>query len=223
VEDLMNEIENHPEHVEAVQDGKGEKKRLKKLEAVMETGVLSPWERYRILIDESEHQTDLVEMADRKSRFALVIVATLNTVNFIAVIRPELLSGGAIPSAAVLAFYVTFYTGLSLYLCVQAVGTLRPRLFGSSQKRMENETAVPLSQQVLSINTMTREKVEAYYELWRNAQFGQVNREIAMRVQVTGHIITLKYRALERLYSGLLVLVFLTGLLIVGLTYLRLA
>jgi hypothetical protein len=224
IDDLMNhiDIDGDQESPASVSKPPGEKKRLKKLEKMMETGLFSPWERYRALVIEMDHQTDLVEMADRKSRFALVILATLNAVNFMAVIRPDLLSGGAVPSGAVVPVYLTFYVGLSLYLCTQAISTLRPRLFSSVQKMLGDNPGVDPSRQVLSIHVMTTQTLSDYYELWQKAPFAQVNREVAMRVQVTARIITLKYRALEKLYSGLLVLIALTGFMIVGLTYLRL-
>ncbi|HYN04842.1 MAG TPA: hypothetical protein VE359_20495, partial [Vicinamibacteria bacterium] len=55
--------------------------RLKKKEAKLRaesTRPLDPWERYRALVDSLEEAQDLVEHADRKARFALVIMGALN-------------------------------------------------------------------------------------------------------------------------------------------------
>ena len=71
-------------------DKKAEKKRRKKLEESLETGTPDPWERYRVLLDLLEMYNDISEMADRKTRFALVILGALNTVNVLVVARPEI-------------------------------------------------------------------------------------------------------------------------------------
>jgi hypothetical protein len=207
----------------APQELKLEKKRLKKLERRMETGVLTPWERYRALMDEMKHHTDLIEMADRKSRFGLVVLATLNAVNVVVVVRPDLLAAGNVPSGAALGVYVTFYAALSLFLCVQAITALKPRLSGPAQDFHDTKgVAYSESGELLSIASLSRQSIETYYELWQKAAYGQLNREVAVRIQVLARIIILKYRALGRLYAGLLVLVVMTGSVIVALTYLRL-
>ena len=216
---LTPELTESPdEPVEGSPRRKGEKKRLKKLQEAFEVLPLSPWERYRALNDLSRHHTDLLEMADRKTRFALVILAALNTVNIVAVARPDILTGVAIQHGAGLAVYVTFYAVLSLYLCTQAIGALKPRLSGARE-----ETTVISSAQkwldLLSLDVITKLPADDYYELWRTAQWVQLNREIAFKNQSMARIILVKYAALERLYRGLTVLVFLTSLLILVLLY----
>ena len=52
---------------------------------------LDPWERYRTLVDALEEAMDLVELADRKARFALVIMGALNIAFFFLVTRVELI------------------------------------------------------------------------------------------------------------------------------------
>jgi len=52
---------------------------------------LDPWERYRALVDAVEEGFDIAEMADRKVRFALVVMAGLNVGLFALTSRPELL------------------------------------------------------------------------------------------------------------------------------------
>ena len=70
----------------------GEDKRLKreaKLRAESARG-LDPWERYRALVDALEDAKDLVELADRKARFALVIMGALNIAFFFLATRTEI-------------------------------------------------------------------------------------------------------------------------------------
>jgi hypothetical protein len=201
------------------------KKRLKKLEEEFETGLLTPWERYRILTDQLKQHTDIIEIADRKTRFALVILAALNTANVAFVVRPDLLLGGSVIEGGVwLGAYITLYAVLSLYMCVQAIGALKPRL--SVSIRNTTDFSKAHSQDwldLLSFDAIARRDLETYYELWRRAQFGQINREVALSVHSTSQIIMAKYKALERLYAGLLILVFLTAFLVLALTWARLA
>jgi hypothetical protein len=202
-------------------DAKAEKKRLKKLEETLETGVLAPWERYRALTDLLEQYTDLVEMADRKTRFALVILGAVNAVNLVIVVRPNLFIENT-PKTLIGAF-VTTYLALSLYLFVQAIGALRPRTAAVLERF---EPASSEDRRILGLR-FVRNMIEIdrkeYYDRWRSATFGDVNHELAIAVQTYGQIITSKYKALQRLYSGLMLLVFLTAGMAAILLFLQLS
>jgi hypothetical protein len=99
---------------------------------------------------------------------------------------------------------------------------LKPRLAGAFHR-----TADISSEQkwlnLLSLDVMPNVPADDYYELWRTAQFGQLNREAAFRNQTTAAIILKKYRALDRLFFGLTVLVVLTLALMVFFLYSRTA
>ena len=208
------------EAIDSKFDKKSEKKRLKKLEEVMETGVLDPWERYRVLTDLLEQYTDIVELADRKTRFALVILGAVNAVNLIVVARPDLVSGFQPTAGAGIGIYATTYVILSLFVFVQAINALKPRISGVVQNAENgygpNLPGLRFMQNILETSA------EEYYAKWQNVQFSQINRETALAVRVLARIIMVKYRALERLYGGLLILVFLTAGLITALIYGRL-
>lgn len=60
-------------------------KKLRKLEKNSDARMLDPWERYRALIDTYEAFFDMNELADRKTRFALVMMGALNALNVIQV------------------------------------------------------------------------------------------------------------------------------------------
>jgi hypothetical protein len=53
----------------------------------------------------------------------------------------------------------------------------------------------------------------AYYDTWRQAELSQLNRELAIRSHLLARANTEKFRALRRVYQGLLVLVGLTAVL----------
>jgi hypothetical protein len=80
---------------------------------------LDRWERYRALVDAVEERLDLAEMADRKVRFALVVLAGLNVGVFALASRPEVL--GLARVRAVL------FDALVVLLCLSAFsGGTRP-------------------------------------------------------------------------------------------------
>jgi hypothetical protein len=199
---------------------KGAKKRLRELQEEFEVLKLDPWERYRALIDLAKNHTDTVEIADRKTRFALVILAAMNTLNIVAVARPEILTGVPTPQGLGVAIYVTLYAVLSLYLCIQAIGALKPRL-GTALRETAEVSKSQKWLDLLSIDVMPKIGADEYYELWRTAQVGQLNRELAFRNQMTASIILQKYAALNRLYHGLVILVLLTSTLILYQLYSR--
>ena len=92
----QDDIRLAPEDIDSAlskEERKAEKKRRKKLEETLESGTLDPWERYRVLLDLLEMYNDISEMADRKTRFALVILGAVNTVNVLIVARPEIFFG----------------------------------------------------------------------------------------------------------------------------------
>ena len=63
----------------------GKKQKKLKKDAVRS---LDSWERYRALTDALDEAVDLVDLADHKARFALVIMAAVNVVLFVAAMMP---------------------------------------------------------------------------------------------------------------------------------------
>ena len=66
-------------------DAKKREKDARRLEA--ERGLLEPAFRYRAMQNAVEMTQDLIELADRKARFALVIISVLNAVALVVVVR----------------------------------------------------------------------------------------------------------------------------------------
>jgi hypothetical protein len=196
-----------------VQDeSKAERRRRKEAERLAETRPLDPWERYRALSDHVDHLLDITELADRKTRFALVILGALNAVNVLIAVRAPQLGADSM-NPALLQWYITGYVLISLYAAVFAILALRPRsqeMDGASfqKNRVQGE---PTGMKLLAGAPNTN--AEAYYDTWRQAELSQVNRELAMRSHLLARANTEKFQALRRVYQGLLVLVGLTAVL----------
>jgi len=202
------------------EERKAEKKRRKKLEDSLESGNLDPWERYRVLLDLLEMYNDISEMADRKTRFALVILGAVNTVNVLIVARPEIFFASNKVSGPWVGIYLLTYVGISLFLFMQAIGALRPRVstllnLGSGEQDQGRLVGLRFISHIRST------EFEEYYEQWKVAQFSDVNREIALSIKMVAEVVSEKYRALHRLYSGLMILVIFSAGLISVLIYSR--
>jgi hypothetical protein len=191
----------------AEEESKADRRRRKDAERLLETRLLDPWERYRALSDHVDHLLDVTELADRKTRFALVILGALNAVNVLIAIRaPEL--GADTLSPVVLQSYVTGYVLLSLYAAVFAILALRPRSQEMDGAAVQCE---PTGMSLLAGTPNT--DAEAYYDNWKQAEVSQLNRELAIRSHLLARANTEKFQALRRVYQGLLVLVALTAVL----------
>lgn len=186
---------------------KAERRRRKDAERLVENRLLDPWERYRALTDHVDHLLDLTELADRKTRFALVILGALNAVNVLIAVRAPQLGADAL-NAGLMQSYITGYVLISLYAAVFAILALRPR----SQEM--NSTAAPSEATGITLLAGGPDiDAETYYDTWRHADLSQVTRELALRSHLLARANTEKFQALRRVYHGLLVLVGLTALL----------
>lgn len=189
------------------EESKAERRRRKEAERLLESRLLDPWERYRALADHVAHLLDVTELADRKTRFALVILGTLNAINLLVAIRaPEL--GSALTPVA-LQTYVAAYALLSLYAFVFAIIALRPRPQEIAGAVLTRDESRPL----MLLSGMPDGDADSYYDSWRQAELSQINRELAMRSHLLATANAAKFQALQRVYQGLMVLVALTATL----------
>jgi len=164
---------------------------------------LDSWERYRALTDVLDEAIDLVDLADHKARFALVIMAALNVVLFFVAVRTDLVK--EIPGffQPFLGVYVLGYALVALYFFLQAIESLRPR---KSQPQVSPVTQTGIEEFPLGIRfyeDILRRDVEDYKRAWREVHVGQLNAELAVQAHALAGINRAKYGALRRLYSGL--------------------
>ena len=177
---------------------KKQKKQLKDA-----TRPLDSWERYRALTDVLDEAIDLVDLADHKARFALVIMATLNVVLFFVAMRTDLVQD--IPSRfqPFIAVYLLIYVFVALYFFMQAIESLRPR---RSQPQVPPVTQTGIEDFPLGIRfyeDVLRRDPEEYQRAWKEVRMGQLNAELALQSHALAGINHKKYAALRRLYLGL--------------------
>jgi hypothetical protein len=199
-------------------DNEAEAKRLRRLERSLDTRPLDAWERYRGLVDVVDDYRELLDSADKKTRFALIIMGLLNAVNFLLVARSDVFGAGGAGLGRGLAAYAALYTFLSLYFFSQAIEALRPRAAKFYDPGDDGARATH-SPRLRSMAHVAREDPEALYELWQDARVGQLSREVAFQAQALARINIEKYHALERVYRGLVGLTGLTAVLVTLLAF----
>ena len=161
------------------------------------------WERYRALTDVLDEAIDLVDLADHKARFALVIMAALNVVLFFVAVRTDLVKDIPKFIQPFVGVYVLIYALVALYFFLQAIESLRPR---KSQPQVSPVTQTGIEEFPLGIRfyeDILRRDVEDYKRAWKEVHVGQLNAELAVQAHALAGINRAKYTALRRLYSGL--------------------
>lgn len=164
---------------------------------------IDAWERYRALTDVLDEAMELVDLADHKARFALVIMALLNVVLFFIGTRSDLVK--EIPAALQpwIGAYVLAYVLIALYFFLQAIESLRPR---KSQPQVAYSGETAFQEHPLGLRfyeDILGRDVEAYRRAWREVRLGQLNNELAVQAHALAAINKAKYAALRRLYMGL--------------------
>ena len=172
---------------------------------------LDPWERYRALVDSLEQAQDLVEMADRKARFALLIMGALNVTFFFLATRSDLVDYVPRSLRPFLAFYLVVYAGVALFFFLEAIESLRPRRFRPHVPYPGEGGPDHYPEGLRYYEDIVLRDLEAYRRAWREVRFGQLNAELAVQNHVMACINLDKFRSLRRLYGGLRVLTILAG------------
>jgi uncharacterized protein YjiK len=190
-----------------------ESKRLRKEAKLQAQSIraLDPWERYRALMDALEEAQDLVELADRKARFALVIMGALNLAFFFLATRTEIVEYLPRGLRPFLGFYLLAYAAVALFFFLEAIEALRPRRFRPHLPYPGEGGPDHYPEGLRYYEDIVRRDLEAYRRAWREVRFGQLNAELTVQNHIMARINLDKYRSLRRLYQGLRVLTILAG------------
>jgi hypothetical protein len=157
---------------------------------------LDAWERYRALTDAVDEGFTLTEIADRKVRFALVVMAGLNVGVFAMVSRPEI-SGIALRGWV--APWALAYGVVTVYFLLQAVEALRPREAAPHRAR----SARSLADQLRDVAAVAESEPSDYERAWREVRFDELTAGVAAQAHALARCNHEKYAALGRLYAGL--------------------
>lgn len=206
-------------HGAAGRPEKGEKadkveKALRKLEE--SRGLLEPADRYKALVNAVKQAQDLIEMGDRKARFALVIMSVLNAVAVLLVARggTSLMPTTGLWSLALVA-QIAVYVVVTLYFVAQAVSALRPRgVHPPPAHEMPSQVEPGRSMRVLFHADVMARGREDYRALWERLRMDNLTTELADQLYTLSMVNQRKYAALDRLYFGVNLMTALLGLML---------
>jgi hypothetical protein len=198
----------------SVDEAKIERRRQKDAELALETRPLQPWERYRALVDHYDSLQDEAEHGDKKTRFALLILGSLNAINLVIAMRGDTV-GLPPQNGALIVLYLACYALVSLGCCYGAIAALKPLATSRTDTVYGRHGKRPLRFPEPVLN----QTLDEYCENWRTAEVGRLSHELASLVYFTARGNADKLKALQRVYVGLYVLVALTGGLIVALAW----
>ena len=179
------------------------------------TRPLDSWERYRALTDVLDEAIDLVDLADHKARFALIIMGALNALLFIMASQTDVFDAVPVGWRPLMAAVIVGYGLIAVYFVIQAIESLRPR---KAQPQVQYASETGLEDFPVGIrfyeDILSRD-LEAYRRSWRELRIGQLNAELAVQAHALAQINKAKYNALRRLYFGLQLMTVL-GVLMIG-------
>lgn len=186
-------------------DAKKRDKEAKRLEA--ERGPLEPAFRYRAILNALESGQDLIELADRKARFALVIISVLNAVALVLVVRggdsfiPRLGVWGVVVQIEIVSYVL-----VTIYYIFQAIEALRPRGSGLTTDALPAAGAAGESMRVLFHGDIVRRDRATFRKAWEELRMDNLNTELADQLHTIARINQDKYAALSKLYRGVSVM-----------------
>lgn len=189
-------------------------KAQRKLDA--ERGLLDPADRYKALVNAVKQAQDLIELGDKKARFALVVMSVLNAVAVLLVVR-----GGAslLPTqggwAILIGVELAVYVVVTVYYIAQAISALRPRGVQPPPAHELPSQVVPGSSMrvLFHADAVARDR-QAYREIWSALRMDNLTTELTDQLHTLSLINQRKYAALDRLYFGLSVMTAMLGIIL---------
>ena len=194
-------------------NGHGGKKELKRLRDRCEP--LPAREQSRNLWEAVDQGRRMIELADHKARYALVVMGVVNAGVFILATRSDhFISLVPVGIRSWFSLLIVPFGLLALVFLVDAYNTLRPRppvLPPDQRQRVDRESR---SLGLVFWDSVLIRSMEHYQEAWESVHRGQLNRELAAMAYSLARHIQSKYRALHRLYIELLLIILLAGVML---------
>jgi hypothetical protein len=215
-----------PEPVTDETDKKARKRR--KREATLRRDAERPpesFERFRILSELVGEGRQVVDLADHKARYSLVVMGVLNAGVFFLMSRSHLFGGISPALKPWLIGFLVVYAALTFLFVYYAVDTLRPRQlrYADTMATHGDLGAGAAPRGILFWETIAAYELEAYRRAWSGVRMEQLNAEVVVIAHHQARLIRAKYVALGRLYWGMAALVVLAGILLTVFTLVGLA
>jgi hypothetical protein len=176
-------------------------------------------ERCRNLWEVINQARNLVELADHKARYALVVMGVVNAAVFILATRSHSLVESIPPDLrSVLPVLIVPFGLLAVVFLIDAYNSLRPRppVLDSGSSGADY-AARPTG--LIFWETFLSDSLASYQKAWDQVRMVQLNSELAAMAYRLAEGIHAKYAALRRLYIELLLIILIAALLLAIPTY----
>ena len=175
---------------------------------------LDAWERYRALNDAMDEAFERIDMNNRETRFALILMGALNAAAALMATRREMITSLRPGPQALAAILLGVYFAVAGYFLIMAINGLQPRQF---RPRLG---AWPVDRDDYPMGVRYFEDVvlrdaEAYWRAWSDVRMSQINAELAIQVHSLCLKASVKRVGLIKLFKGLRVMAALVGVLLV--------
>jgi hypothetical protein len=175
------------------------------------------FERFRILSELVDEGRRVIDLADHKARYALVVIGVVNTSVLLLLTRGHLIADLPTSSQPWLIGLMVVYAALTFLFFLHVIDCLRPRRLHYADRftgQTERGGINGSPRGLLFWEAIANYDVESYKQAWSQVRMAQINAEVVLIAHQQAQLIRAKYSALGRLYMGLVVLVILGGLLL---------
>jgi len=183
-------------------------------------------ERFRLLTDLIDSQRKMIEVADHKARFALVIMGVVNAALLLLVMRGHLIDGMPEALRPWLLLVLLPYGALAFMFLLDAARVLQPHMQDWAEvaagvlRPQHGEEPAAVDDRPIGLiywGAVLQSDFHRYSTLWTEARLGQVSAELALLAHGLARVNADQYGSLKRLFRGLRVMLALAAVLIAAL------
>ena len=185
------------------------------------------WEQYKTLWDGIEFKRQLINMGDKKVRFALAIMAALNAVMLIVLTRGPIAQMAASSLGPWLGILLLVYGAITFAFMTHTIEALRPTVAESRAQDAAEWNARELgaaSGDERPVGLFIRGSLEhlSFEEerrMWSNARLSDINGELILFNRSSSFVLKRQMEEIRKVYQRLKVLVILATvvlMLVVG-------
>jgi hypothetical protein len=208
-----------PEPTPAEGESDKQARRRRKREAKLRRDAERPpdsFQRFRILMEMVAEGRQVVDLADHKARYALVVMGVLNAAVFFLITRAHLITSIPPSVRPWLMGFLVVYAALSFLFLLHAIDCLRPRQLHYAEllSGAPGSAVGEARRGLMYWEAIAGYELEAYRQAWGRVHMDQINCEVVVIAHRLARLILAKYKALGRLYAGLVILVVLAALLL---------
>ena len=193
---MARQVQDAPSAEEIKRRNKEEKRRL---DAVRP---LDAWERYRALVDATEEAFEVVDIANREARFALIVMGALNAVPLVLLSRADAFSVLSRGEQYLMGGLFVGYAVLVLTFILRAIEALKPERFRPELEDWPADTRNRPAG-IRYYEDIVKRSAYEHWAAWQTVRVSQLNAELAVQVYSLALKNHAKHIALRRLYAGL--------------------